>query len=92
MTKPAMRTRSRKRVYKALPGGRIGIHFKREVQAHSHCSLCGKPLTGIPRLPPSKIRKLNRTKRSISRVYGGLLCHNCLKTALKKAVRVSGVA
>ncbi|MGC8998088.1 MAG: 50S ribosomal protein L34e [Candidatus Bathyarchaeia archaeon] len=87
MPRPAQRTRSRKRVYKALPGGRTGIHFKREVPRGSSCARCGKPLAGIPRLLPYETRKLNRTKRSISRIYGGHLCPSCLKTALKQAAR-----
>ncbi|MEM3783595.1 MAG: 50S ribosomal protein L34e [Candidatus Bathyarchaeia archaeon] len=91
MPRPAKRTRSRKRVFKALPGGRTSMHYKREVTAQNSCSLCGRPLTGIPSLPPSEMRTLNRTKRRISRIYGGQLCHNCLKTALKQAVRILNV-
>jgi large subunit ribosomal protein L34e len=87
MPRPMLRNRSRKRVYKALPGGRTGIHFKREIVGENCCSVCGSLLAGIPKLLPSETRKLNRTKRRISRIYGGQICHNCLKTALKKAVR-----
>jgi len=87
MPRPILRTRSRKRVYKVLPGGRTGIHFKREIVGKNRCSVCGGSLAGIPRLLPSEMRKLNRTKRRISRIYGGQICHNCLKNALKKAVR-----
>ncbi|MGB9960518.1 MAG: 50S ribosomal protein L34e [Candidatus Bathyarchaeales archaeon] len=92
MPKPAQRTRSRKRVCKALPGGRTGIHFKLEVAAQKSCGLCGKPLNAVPRLPPSEIGKLNRTRKRIWRIYGGQICHNCLKTALKKAARTLNAA
>ncbi|MEM2911986.1 MAG: 50S ribosomal protein L34e [Candidatus Bathyarchaeia archaeon] len=92
MPRPELRTRSRKPVCKALPGGRTGIHFKLEVVAKSSCSRCGKPLTGVPRLSPSEIRKLNRTRKRIWRIYGGQLCHDCLKTALKQATRTINVA
>lgn len=93
MPRPALRTRSRKRVSKALPGGRAGIHFKRKIPAKTSCSVCGNPLAGIPRLLPSEVRKFNRSKRRVSRIYGGQLCPNCLKTALKQAVRsISGVS
>ncbi|MEM0357025.1 MAG: 50S ribosomal protein L34e [Candidatus Bathyarchaeia archaeon] len=87
MPRPALRTRSRKRVSKALPGGRSGIHVKHEMPGKATCSICGSPLAGIPRLLPSEIRKLNRSKRRVSRIYGGQLCSRCLKTALKQAVR-----
>ncbi|MEM2643066.1 MAG: 50S ribosomal protein L34e [Candidatus Bathyarchaeia archaeon] len=92
MPRPYQRTRSRKRVLKALPGGRTGLHFKREVPRGGGCAKCGKPLSGVPRLLPHEIRKLNKTKRSISRIYGGHLCHNCLKTALKQAVQTLSAA
>ncbi|MEM3641787.1 MAG: 50S ribosomal protein L34e [Candidatus Bathyarchaeia archaeon] len=88
MPRPAQRTRSRKRVCKALPGGRTGTQFKSEVTASSSCGLCKKPLAGVPRLSPSKMRKLNRTRRRIWRIYGGQLCHDCLKTAIKQAARI----
>jgi len=92
MPRPALRTRSRKRVSKALPGGRTGIHFKREIPAQASCSVCGNPLAGLPRLLPSETRKLNRSKRKVSRIYGGHVCPNCLKTALKQAVRASNAS
>ncbi|MEM3565647.1 MAG: 50S ribosomal protein L34e [Candidatus Bathyarchaeia archaeon] len=92
MPRPARRTRSCKRVFKALPGGRTGVHFKREVPKGGGCARCGKPLAGVPRLLPYEARKLNKTKRSISRIYGGHLCHNCLKAALKQAARTPSAA
>ena len=87
MPRPAHRTRSRKRVKKPSPGSTVKTYFKREISSSLKCSICGKPLTGIPRLSPTEIRKLNRTKRRIWRIYGGQLCPNCLKTLLKQAVR-----
>ncbi|MCS7124675.1 MAG: 50S ribosomal protein L34e [Candidatus Bathyarchaeota archaeon] len=89
MPRPALRTRSRKRVSKALPGGRRSVHFKREIPGRATCSICGNPLAGTPRLLPSEVGKLNRSKRRVSRIYGGQLCSNCLKKALKQAVRAA---
>jgi large subunit ribosomal protein L34e len=87
MPRPSYRTRSRKRVKVKVPGGRLTIHYKREKAKHARCSKCGKPLSGIPRMIPSEIRKLNRTRRRISRMFGGQLCAQCLKTSLKQAIR-----
>ncbi|MBS7616741.1 50S ribosomal protein L34e [Candidatus Bathyarchaeota archaeon] len=92
MPRPARRTRSRKRINKALPGGRQGTHYKSEGASYAVCRLCSKPLAGIPQLSLSKIRKFNRTKRRIQRMYGGQLCHNCLRTALKQAARTISLA
>lgn len=89
MPRPALRTRSRKRVYKALPGGKTTIHYRSETPASAKCRICGKPLSGFSRLTPSEMSKLNKSKRRVSRIYGGNLCPECLKTGLKEAVRVS---
>ncbi|MEM3616442.1 MAG: 50S ribosomal protein L34e [Candidatus Bathyarchaeia archaeon] len=91
MPRPSQRTRSKKRVLKALPGGRTGTHFKRKVPKGGSCARCGKPLAGIPSSLPHEVRKLNKTKRNISRIYGGHLCPNCLKTALKQVARALSV-
>jgi large subunit ribosomal protein L34e len=87
MPTPRHRTRSKKRVYKTLPGGRKTIHYKSEVISSSRCSLCGRQIGGIPQGSLSKIRKLTRTEKRISRPYGGKLCYKCLKDALKQAAR-----
>ncbi|MEM1540284.1 MAG: 50S ribosomal protein L34e [Candidatus Bathyarchaeia archaeon] len=91
MPRPYQRTRSRKRVFKALPGGRTGLHFKRKMPKNSSCAKCGKPLA-VPHLLPCEIRKLNKAKRTVSRIYGGHLCHDCLKIALKQTVRTHNAA
>ncbi|MEM2319680.1 MAG: 50S ribosomal protein L34e [Candidatus Bathyarchaeia archaeon] len=87
MPRPSLRTRSRKRIKKALPGGRSKNHFKKEKPKAPSCFLCGKPIAGIPRLSPAEIRKQNLSNKRVSRLYGGQLCHSCLENALKQAVR-----
>ncbi|MCS7115429.1 MAG: 50S ribosomal protein L34e [Candidatus Bathyarchaeota archaeon] len=87
MPRPSLRTRSRKLVKKALPGGRSKYHFEKEKTKAPPCFLCGKPIAGIPRLNPAEIRKQNRSKRKVSRPYGRQVCHNCLENALKQAAR-----
>ncbi|NWG10379.1 50S ribosomal protein L34e [Candidatus Bathyarchaeota archaeon] len=87
MPQPHLRTRSKKRLKTPLPGGKKQVHYKKEKTSASTCAMCGQLLSGISRLTPSKVRKLNRTKRKIWRLHGGNLCHNCLKNALKQAAR-----
>ncbi|MCK4439462.1 50S ribosomal protein L34e [Candidatus Bathyarchaeota archaeon] len=87
MPRPSLRTRSKKRVHKTLPGGKKTIHYKRGVTSSPHCHLCGRPIGGIPHLSPSETRKLDRTKKRVCRPYGGQLCPDCLKKALKQAAR-----
>jgi len=87
MPRPSQRTRSKKRVKVKLPGGRTTIHYKREKANPARCGRCGQILHGIPRCHPAELRKLPANQRRIERMYGGNLCHNCLKELLKQTVR-----
>ncbi|MDH5794367.1 MAG: 50S ribosomal protein L34e [Candidatus Bathyarchaeota archaeon] len=87
MPQPHLRTRSRKRLKKASPGGGNRIHYKKEMASTPSCYICGQPLAGTSHLTTAEIRKLNRSKRRIWRLHGGNICHNCLKNALKHAAR-----
>jgi len=89
MPKPSLRTRSKKRVQKRVPGGRTTIHFKKEKSKPAKCSRCGQMLHGISRCHPSELRKLTRSQRRIMRMYGGQLCASCLRELLKEAVRIA---
>jgi large subunit ribosomal protein L34e len=87
MPKPSLRTRSRRRQHLRLPGGRIETHFRREKIGASYCIRCGQMLLGVPRLTSSKLRKLSASQRRVERIYGGQLCHSCIRYLLKQAVR-----
>ena len=89
MPKPSLRTRSKKRVQKKVPGGRTTIHYEKEKSKPAKCFRCGQMLHGIPRCHPSELRKLTRSQRRIMRMYGGQLCANCLRELLKEAVRIA---
>ncbi|MCW4052142.1 MAG: 50S ribosomal protein L34e [Candidatus Bathyarchaeota archaeon] len=86
MPRPSLRTRSRKRSRCPLPGGRSKIKYKSEKTAATKCSTCGRELPSLPH-SAAKIRRLPRTGKKISRIYGGQLCHICLRESLKKASR-----
>jgi large subunit ribosomal protein L34e len=89
MPKRSLRTRSKKRQTLRLPGGRTGTHYTREKIKSQRCARCEKPLSGIPRLISSGVRKLPASQRKIERPYGNLLCPTCLQESLKQAVRGS---
>ena len=89
MPKRSLRTGSKKRRTLRLPGGSSGTHYGREKFGLSHCSRCGRILSGTPRLAPSGIRKIPASQRKVERPYGSLLCSSCLQELLKQAVRSS---
>lgn len=87
MPRPSLRTRSRKRSPKRLPGGGATMHYKKEKVRASRCARCNRVLSGVPRLAQSSMGKLTASQKSIQRMYGGQLCHICLQDLLKHAVR-----
>jgi len=50
------------------------------------------PLNGVPRLRPVELRKLPLSQKRPERMFGGVLCVNCLEKLLKKTVREQVVA
>ncbi len=87
MPRPALRTRSRRRVYVRTPGGRTVVHYEKRRPGPARCGMCGRPLAGVPRLRPVELRKLPKTKKRPERMFGGVLCPDCLTKVLKRTVR-----
>ncbi|MDI6826412.1 MAG: 50S ribosomal protein L34e [Candidatus Aenigmarchaeota archaeon] len=86
MVKPMLRSRSIKKRRVRTPGNRLMTHFERKKPNVAKCGVCGKPLHGVPRLNPSGIRKLPKTKRRPERPYGGNLCSECMRKLFRKVL------
>jgi len=71
------------RVSYKTPGGRNKVMFRDRNPGNPRCGKCGGILMGIPR----KVIGLNKTKKSISRPFGGNLCSSCTKNQIKARVR-----
>ena len=87
MVELRFRSTSYKKIRKRTPGGRLVIHFRRKKVGYAKCAICKKPLSGVPRLRPSEIRKLPKSQRRPTRPYGGYLCSACMRKEIKKRVR-----
>jgi large subunit ribosomal protein L34e len=86
MPRPSLRTGTRKAKKGSVPGGRHKTFYTEEKASCPKCSRCGRPLSFLPR-STAKIRKLSKSKKSVSRMYGGQLCPTCLRESLKQAAR-----
>ena len=86
MVKRRLRSRSLKRRKVRTPGNRLVIHYRRRKPKVAKCARCGKPLHGVPRLRPSELRKLPKSKRRPDRPYGGNLCSECMREVMKEKV------
>ncbi len=89
MVRPALRSKSLRRIHKRTPGGRHVVHYERRRPGPARCARCGRPLNGVPRLRPSKLRALPKTAKRPERPYGGVLCPSCLAELLRQQVRKS---
>jgi len=87
MTAPRLRSRSLRKVFRKVPGGRTSIHFKRKNPKAAKCGNCGAVLKGIPRVLPFKMRTLAKTKKRPERPYGGVLCSKCMRLEMINRVR-----
>ncbi len=84
MVRPALRTRLLRKVKKTTPGGKRVIHYEKRRPNPAVCAICKKPLKGVPRLRPSELKKLPKTKKRPERPYGGYLCSSCMKSQIKE--------
>lgn len=80
-----MRTRTSK--------GRNVKRYVKQKPDQAICGRCGTKLAGIPRASPSRLKKMARSARTVSRRFGGVLCARCVKNVEKYKVRMeSGFA
>ncbi|KYK31847.1 MAG: 50S ribosomal protein L34e [Theionarchaea archaeon] len=73
------RSRSAKKRFVKTPK-KTALHFKKKKKGQHRCAECGRVLHGV-------IRKKKSSSRP-SRVYGGYLCHACVRQKLVESVRI----
>ncbi len=81
MPKPMHRSRSFKRSDKLTLKGRHVVHFRRAKNSLPHCAICRIELNGIS-------QKGGKSRRTNSRLFGGVLCANCTADVVKLGSRV----
>ncbi|HUO42794.1 MAG TPA: 50S ribosomal protein L34e [Methylomirabilota bacterium] len=84
MPRHGLRSRSKRRRHLVLPGGKKTIHYMRRAYGRGRCASCGEPLRGV-----TSQRQTPKSSKRPSRPYGGVLCHNCLRTGILQATRES---
>ena len=79
------KSRSKRRVFVRMPGGTTKKTYRIRKKSATKCSECGAILQGIPRLIPSKIKNLAKTKKRASRPYSNL-CSKCMRKKILEGV------
>ena len=75
------RSRSFRRANRVTNTGRNVIHYTRAKPSMPHCAICRAELNGIS-------VKGGRTRRTNSRIFGGVLCSRCSAEVVKLGSRV----
>ena len=86
MVRPAYRSRSLRRIKVRTPGGELKVHYEKRFRNPPRCAICGRVLSGVNE---KRVKTDHEPVRSVSRPYGGYVCHECLRLGLKLAVRLS---
>ncbi|KAK8804021.1 60S ribosomal protein L34 [Blastocystis sp. subtype 4] len=67
------------------PGARLVVQYNKKIASPVKCGCCKKPLAGIPRISGRDMRRLCVPQRSVTRAYGGNLCHKCVRDRILRA-------
>uniref|UniRef100_A0A2K5N7N9 Large ribosomal subunit protein eL34 n=1 Tax=Cercocebus atys TaxID=9531 RepID=A0A2K5N7N9_CERAT len=52
---------------------------------NSACGVCPGRLRGIRAVRPKVLMRLSKTKKHVSRAYGGFMCAKCVRDSIKRA-------
>ncbi|CAG62862.1 uncharacterized protein GVI51_M12375 [Nakaseomyces glabratus] len=78
-------TRSNKIKVVKTPGGILRAQHVKKLATRPKCGDCGIALPGIATLRPRQYASISKTHKTVSRVYGGSRCANCVKERIVRA-------
>ncbi|GIX64827.1 60S ribosomal protein L34 [Babesia caballi] len=78
-------TKSNKQRVVKTPGARLVVQRRTKVAQTPKCGDCKRKLLGIAALRPHLYRNLKKRERTVSRAYGGVRCHSCVKDRIIRA-------
>jgi len=84
MPRPSQRSTSFVKKKVKTPSGRAVVHYLKKKPACARCSLCRRPLSGVPSRLPKEMRRIPKTKKRPERPFGGSLCSVCTKNVMKE--------
>ena len=68
------------------PGGQLVKQRVVKKTKGPRCGDCKQALPGIKHLHKAAIRRTAKRERTVSRCYGGSICHACVKTRIVRAI------
>merc|ERR1712194_177611 len=67
------------------PGGKLKAERTYKTSKGPKCGDCKQSLQGIKHLRSSEYRRSKQRERTVSRCYGGAVCHACVRTRIVRA-------
>ena len=84
--------RRMKKTLRRTPGGRLSVQYKPKKPSKATCPICGAKLFAVPNRSIVGMRRLAKTEKRPERVFGGVLCGNCVQQILKEKLRLQSGA
>lgn len=78
-------TRSNKIKVVKTPGGVLRAQHVKKLATRPKCGDCGICLPGVAALRPREYATVSKTHKTVSRIYGGSRCANCVKERIVRA-------
>ncbi|TPX51030.1 hypothetical protein SeMB42_g02037 [Synchytrium endobioticum] len=67
------------------PGGRLVVQYVHKKAKGPKCGDCGTKLPGLPALRPIQYSRLSKSKKNVTRAYGGSRCGHCVRERIVRA-------
>merc|ERR1711931_135122 len=78
-------TKSNSRRISKTPGGKLVYLYTKKAGSTPRCGDCKEQLRGVVSVRPKILATLSRTKKSVSRAYGGSRCAKCVRARIIRA-------
>jgi len=79
------RTKGNKVKIVKTPGGKLVYHYVHKTASAPKCGGCGGVIAGVPRIRPRQLSRLNKSRKTVNRTYGGSLCGGCVRDKIVRA-------
>ena len=88
MVAPRLRSTSTKQRQVRTPGGRVSTIYKEPKPGKAICAICETKLHAVPNRSRAGMKKLAKTEKRPERMFGGVLCGNCIRSLIKEKIRM----
>merc|ERR1711894_791597 len=78
-------TKSNSRRISKTPGGKLVYLYTKKAGTTPKCGDCKEKLRGVKSVRPKVLATLSRTKKTVSRAYGGSRCAKCVRERIVRA-------